>query len=95
MKRVKRSKKASDRVLRHLPELSDFPLPEVPLKFREVPTIGLDGVAGKATFDAYMIEIALDQRIGIHARRMIANRFREDNATRDASNLDTLRGFRY
>ena len=69
MERVKRSKKASDRVLRHLPKLSDVPLTEVPLKFREIPTIGVDRVAGQATFDADMIEITLDQRIGIHARR--------------------------
>ena len=69
MKRVKRSKKASDRVLRHLSKLSDVSLTEVPLKFRKVPTIGVDGVAGQATFDADMIEIAFDQRIGIHARR--------------------------
>jgi hypothetical protein len=56
-------------VLRHLSKLSDVSLTEVPLKFRKVPTIGVDGVAGQATFDADMIEIAFDQRIGIHARR--------------------------
>ena len=66
---MKRAEKVSDRVLRHVPKLSHVLLAEVPLEFCEIPAVGIDGVAGKPAFDAHMIEIALDQCVGIHFER--------------------------
>lgn len=58
------------------------------LKFGEVAAIGFDGITREPAFDTEMIQITLDQGIGVHAA-MIANHSYEDNANRDAANLDT------
>lgn len=41
---------------------------KITLKFGEVAAIRLDGIARQSAFDAEMIEVALDQRIGVHRR---------------------------
>jgi hypothetical protein len=69
LQRVKRSQKRSNRVLRHLPKLFDFPLPEVALKFCEVAPIGINRIAGQAAFDADMIKITFDQGVRVQFAR--------------------------
>jgi hypothetical protein len=69
MKHVQARKKRSDHVGRHLPQMADIPLLQVTLKFGEVPPIGIDGIPRQSTFNTHMIEITLDQRIGIHFGR--------------------------
>jgi hypothetical protein len=63
------------------------------LKLCQIPTVGFDGITGQACFDAEMIEIPFDQRIGCH-RAMIAKQLDEDNARATALILDTPQGFR-
>ncbi len=64
--RVQGGEKGADRFVRHLSKIADLALAEIPLKFFQVPPIGIDGIARKAAFDADMVEIARDQRVDIH-----------------------------
>jgi hypothetical protein len=91
---VQGTEEGSDGVRRHPAKPADLPLTEVALELCQVASVGIDGIAGEAAFDADMVEIALDESVRIHSA-MIADDSGEDNATHNASNLDTLGGFRY
>jgi hypothetical protein len=53
-------------VWRHIPKLADLLSAEVALEFSKVAPVRLDCVAGEAALDADIIEIALDESVGVH-----------------------------